>query len=213
MSRAAAFYGGGHLHTDGRGGEPGVGPLAPMGRTEIHRTGIAAAHGEMCMAALQDRKRAMRRARISALIQHVDLLLEELERLNLASRKSVPASWRKRLAELAPLLPFSLDPRWLRPRSTVKAIDVLFEIQLRLMRLRSGPLEPDLIDSDAALELDPAYPAPAGARSLHRERRQELLQLVVEGRYSAARSGRCNERIDPSARGSVIGIEVAPSLG
>lgn len=187
--------------------------LAPMGRMEMHRTGIAAAQDEMCIAALQDRKKAMRRARISALIQHVDLLLEELERLNLASRKSVPANWRKRLADLAPLLPFTLDPRWLRPRSTVKAIDVLFEIQLRLMRLRSGPLEPDVIDCDAALELEPAYPAPASGRPLHRERRPELERLVVGGRYSAARPGLCNDRIDPGARGSVIGMELAPALG
>src|SRR5262245_35129743 len=154
------------------GGSLAVRALVAMGRMEMHRTGIAAAHGEICIATLQHRKKAMRRARISALIQHVDLLLEELESLNLASRKSVPANWRKRLAELAPLLPFALDPRWLRPRSTVKAIDVLFEIQSRLMRLRSGPLERDVIDSDAAIELDPAYPAPAS--------------------YSAARSGLCN---------------------
>jgi len=112
---------------------------------------IAAAHDQMCSAALQDRRRAMRRIRVSALIQHIDLLLEEVERLNLASRKSVPPSWRKRLAELAPVLPFAMDPVWLRPRSTVEAIDVLFEIQHQLMRLRSGPLAPDVIEGDAAL--------------------------------------------------------------
>lgn len=119
---------------------------------------IAAAHDEICTAALQARN-AMWRLRVSALIQHLDLLLDEVERLNLASRKSVPATWRKRIAEMAPLLPFDLEPGWLRPRSTLQAIDVLFEIQSRLMRLRSGPLAPDLVESDAALEPDPAYPA------------------------------------------------------
>ena len=119
---------------------------------------IAAAHDEICTAALQGRS-AMRRLRVSALIQHLDLLLDEVERLNLVSRKSVPATWRKRIAEMAPLLPFDLEPGWLRPRTTLQAIDVLFEIQSRLMRMRSGPLAPDLIESDAALEPDPAYPA------------------------------------------------------
>src|SRR5262245_66586230 len=105
---------------------------------------IAAAHDEICTAALQGRN-AMRRLRISALIQHLDLLLDEVERLNLASRKSVPATWRKRLAEMGPLLPFDLEPGWLRPRSTLQAIDVLFEIQSRLVRLSSGPLETGVI--------------------------------------------------------------------
>ena len=116
---------------------------------------IAAANGEMCTATRQARSR-MRRLRVTALIRHLDLLLEELERLNLTARKRAPANWQQRLAELEPLLPFALDPGWLQPRSNVRAIDVLFEIQNRLMRLRSGPLSPDLLESDAALDVDSA---------------------------------------------------------
>ncbi len=114
---------------------------------------IGAAQGEM-FTAVRQKEIARRRGRVAALIRHVDLLLEELERLNLASRKRAPANWQSRLAELEPLLPFPLDPAWLRPRRNVDAIEVLFEIQTRLMRLRSGPLPPDLIESDAALEAD-----------------------------------------------------------
>ena len=114
---------------------------------------IAAAQGEMCSAARKELI-ARRRVRVTALIRHVDLLLEELERQNLASRKRAPANWQSRLAELEPLLPFAIDPTWLRPRRNVDAIDILFEIQNRLMRLRSGPLPPDLIESDAALETE-----------------------------------------------------------
>ena len=114
---------------------------------------IAAAQGEMCSAARQELI-ARRRVRVTALIRHVDFLLEELERLNLASRKRAPANWPSRLAELEPLLPFAIDPTWLRPRRNVDAIDILFEIQNRLMRLRSGPLPADVSESDAALETE-----------------------------------------------------------
>jgi len=117
---------------------------------------IAAAQGDMCTAARRELI-ARRRVRVSALIRHVDLLLEELERLNLASRKRAPANWQSRLAELERVLPFALEPTWLRPRRNVDAIEVLFEIQNRLMRLRSGPLPPDLIESDAALETDSTH--------------------------------------------------------
>ena len=123
---------------------------APTGET--NRVSIATAQDEMCAAARREQS-ARRRARLTALIQHVDLWLDQLEERNLASRKRVPSGWQSRLDELAALLPFALDPGWLRPPSNIQAIEVLFEIQDRLMRLRSGPLPPDLIESDAALDM------------------------------------------------------------
>ncbi len=120
---------------------------------ETHRVSIAAAQDEMCAAARREQS-ARRRARLTALIRHVDLLLDELEERNLASRKRLPSGWQRRLDELAALLPFALDPGWLKPPSNIQAIEVLFEIQDRLMRLRSGPLPPDLIESDAALDMN-----------------------------------------------------------
>lgn len=126
---------------------------------------IASAHVEMQGMMLRSRERAARRRHVDALVRCVDHLIEEVEELNLRRRKSVPRTWSGRIRELAPMLPFPIDPRWLGARSTTEALDMLFEIQSGLLRLRSGPLAPDLLEVDAQIEAHPVRARPARARA------------------------------------------------
>lgn len=113
---------------------------------------ISSAHVEMQRMMLRSRERAARRLRVDALVHGVDLLIAEVEEVNLRRHKSVSQSWPRHLLDLVPLLPFAADPGWFRARTTTEALDVLFEIQGRLMRLRSGPLAPDLMAVDEQIE-------------------------------------------------------------
>ena len=82
------------------------------------------------------RRRRRERERVLRLMRLTDALVDELERLNLAGVQRVGGEWRPRLASLFSVLPFRYVP-WLRAHpSPTEVLDVLFDIQARLLDLK-----------------------------------------------------------------------------
>jgi len=78
------------------------------------------------------------RRHLPELLKRTDAMLAELESLNLMHVRRAPASWRSDLTTLIADLPFEYEPH-IRPHgSPTAAIDLVFDIQARLFRLRFG---------------------------------------------------------------------------
>ena len=76
--------------------------------------------------------------RLPALLERTDTMLTELETLNLMEARRTPAPLRSALTALIAELPFEYTPR-IGPRpSPTAAIDVVFDIQAILFKLRYG---------------------------------------------------------------------------
>jgi hypothetical protein len=78
----------------------------------------------------------LERARCRNLVHLTDVFVDELEQLNLDEVESVSADWRPRLASLFAELPFPYVP-WLRADpSPTEVLDLLFDLQGRLLDLK-----------------------------------------------------------------------------
>ncbi len=74
--------------------------------------------------------------RIESLVRLTDAIVDELEQLNLDDVQRVNGDWRRRLAHLFSLLPFPYSP-WLRAHpSPTEVLDVMFDVQGRLLVMR-----------------------------------------------------------------------------
>ncbi len=83
------------------------------------------------------------RWRVTAPIQVIDEMLEDVEQLNLRNARRVPISWELRLAQLATSLPPGIyaDPAELRAGiSPNRLMEALFCIQDQLLDLKMGGL-------------------------------------------------------------------------
>jgi len=82
------------------------------------------------------RQQQLEHERIESLVRLTDAFVDELERLNLDDVQRVNGDWRRRLANLFSLLPFPYSP-WLRAHpSPTEVLDVMFDVQGRLLVLR-----------------------------------------------------------------------------
>lgn len=73
-----------------------------------------------------------------------DEMMDELEQLNLDGVQRVRAEWRTRLTFLFSGLPFHYVP-WLRAYpSPTEVLDVLFDLQARLLELKRQQAAPSL---------------------------------------------------------------------
>jgi hypothetical protein len=81
-------------------------------------------------------RRELEQQRVQQLMRATDAIVDELERLNLQHVERVDAEWKRRLTLLFAELPFSYTP-WLRAYpSPTEVLDVLFEVQQRLLDLK-----------------------------------------------------------------------------
>jgi hypothetical protein len=82
---------------------------------------------------------AQRRQRLARLVRWTDGLIGELEQLNVAGVRTLPAAWRARLQLLMASLPFPCATDSLAPSmSPTEALDVVFDIQERIIELMGG---------------------------------------------------------------------------
>lgn len=81
-------------------------------------------------------RRHPERERVVKLVRLTDAMMNELEQLNLDGVERVRGEWRTRLAFLFSGLPFPYEP-WLRAYpSPTEVLDVLFDLQGRLLELK-----------------------------------------------------------------------------
>jgi hypothetical protein len=81
-------------------------------------------------------RRHPERDRVERLIRLTDAMMDELEQLNLEGVERVHGEWRTRLTFLFSGLPFQYVP-WLRAYpSPTEVLDVLFDLQGRLLDLK-----------------------------------------------------------------------------
>lgn len=86
----------------------------------------------------------LRRTYLAYLLNRTDRLLDGLEQLNLDDMEYCPEIWRSHLAALIAELPFDYQPVSGSRLSPTAAIDIVFEIQGRLLAWITGrPPEPD----------------------------------------------------------------------
>jgi hypothetical protein len=71
-------------------------------------------------------------------LMRTDQMLTALEELNMLDLERVPESWLWQLGELVADLPFECDPRVGQQPSPTAAIDLVFDIQERLLELITG---------------------------------------------------------------------------
>ena len=97
------------------------------------------------------RRRRHARARIDAPIRLLDEMLEELEQMNLAGAKRVPLAFESRIERLVNVLPREVAemPPMRTNISPVKLMDMVFELQDRLLEVRAGHAR-SVLDSDVA---------------------------------------------------------------
>ena len=99
---------------------------------------IDAASREMRQQVELARQRRREREQVDRLVRLTDAIVDELERLNLDEVRRVNGAWRGRLARLFSALPFPYTP-WLRAHpSPTEVLDVLFDIQARLLDMKRG---------------------------------------------------------------------------
>jgi len=100
------------------------------------------ARGEIRRHAALAGPRHPERDRVERLIRLTDAMMNELEQLNLDEVTRVRGEWRTRLAFLFSGLPFPYEP-WLRAYpSPTEVLDVLFDLQGRLLELKRQQLPP-----------------------------------------------------------------------
>jgi hypothetical protein len=105
-------------------------------RSMRHNGTIDEASREICRDLVRARLRSLERARIQHLLTLTDATVDELERLNLNEVERLSGEWRERLALLFAELPFPYIP-WVRAHpSPTEVLDVLFDIQGRLLDLK-----------------------------------------------------------------------------
>lgn len=81
-------------------------------------------------------RRELEQQRVQQLVHATDVIVEELERLNLDHVERVDADWKRRLTMLFAELPFPYTP-WLRAHpSPTEVLDVVFDLQGRLLDLK-----------------------------------------------------------------------------
>lgn len=79
---------------------------------------------------------SLQRDRVVRLMRLTDAMVDELEQLNLDGVERVRSQWRTRLTFLFSGLPFEYEP-WLRAYpSPTEVLDVLFDVQGRLLELK-----------------------------------------------------------------------------
>jgi hypothetical protein len=89
-------------------------------------------------------RRHPERDRVVRLMRLTDEMMDELEQLNLDGVQRVRAEWRTRLTFLFSGLPFHYVP-WLRAYpSPTEVLDVLFDLQARLLELKRQQAPPPL---------------------------------------------------------------------
>lgn len=91
------------------------------------------------------------RLRVENGIKKIDQLIEELELMNLANSKKVPAEWQPKLDELMPQLPFKCAEALQTGVSTVRLMDQLFTIQGQLLCMKTNR-SPEMAQADAAID-------------------------------------------------------------
>ena len=91
------------------------------------------------------------RLRLRELLGLTDHMVEELERLNLRDVPCVGAEWRSRLALLFGRLPFAYQPHLRTAPSPSEVLDLLFDVQGRLLAIKNSPIDPWLRSVDAEL--------------------------------------------------------------
>ncbi len=107
-----------------------------------HNGTIDEASREICRRIVGARRRELPLARIQHLLRLTDAIIGELERLNLEQVERVGAEWRERLTLLFAELPFPYTP-WLRAHpSPTEVLDVLFDIQGRVLELKRAQVRP-----------------------------------------------------------------------
>lgn len=92
------------------------------------------------MGEAQERARAARwdAERVDRSIRAVDVLVEEIERLNLENRSRVPLNWQPRLARLASVLPVECGERLRAGISPLRLLDQVYDIQQELLWMKQG---------------------------------------------------------------------------
>ncbi|HEX4212718.1 MAG TPA: hypothetical protein VIA06_05245 [Candidatus Dormibacteraeota bacterium] len=76
--------------------------------------------------------------RIDRSIRAVDVLVEDIERLNLEDRSRVPLNWQPRLARMAAVLPVECGDRLRAGISPLRLLDQVYEIQQELLWIKQG---------------------------------------------------------------------------
>ncbi|HSR25076.1 MAG TPA: hypothetical protein VLW53_16090 [Candidatus Eisenbacteria bacterium] len=81
-------------------------------------------------------RRELEHRQIQQLVRATDAIVDELERLNLQHVERLEGEWKRRLTLLFAALPFPYTP-WLRAHpSPSEVLDVLFDVQGRLLDLK-----------------------------------------------------------------------------
>lgn len=114
--------------------------------------GIARAIEDMSIAARNARLRKLRRTRLRAAMLTIDQLLEELEHLNLEGRSRPLSAWQHSLFSLRRLDPKAASLELPSEMPPERLMDVLFELQGRLMRDLAGPNWDSLIADENSSE-------------------------------------------------------------
>jgi hypothetical protein len=103
--------------------------------------GLRTAADEHASAAQRQRLCQLERERIPRLMRWTDAMIEELEQLNLRGIRHVMAAWRPRLSLLFAALPFEYEPTIRAYPAPSELLDVMFEIQDRLLGIKNGDLD------------------------------------------------------------------------
>ncbi|MDP9247527.1 MAG: hypothetical protein M3O95_05500 [Candidatus Dormibacteraeota bacterium] len=118
--------------------ETGDGPVAPgVRRGIVSRRELFEQLGGRLASERYAIGRFRSRRMISPLMR-TDQMLTALEELNMLDLERVPESWLWQLGELVADLPFECDPRVGQQPSPTAAIDLVFDIQERLLELITG---------------------------------------------------------------------------
>jgi hypothetical protein len=95
--------------------------------------------------------KTLRRSYLVYLLNRTDRMLDGLEQLNLLDMEDCPDIWRSHLAALAADLPFDYRPVLSANLAPTGAIDIVFDIQERLLAWMTGraPESDELLEAGA----------------------------------------------------------------
>lgn len=116
---------------------------------------VDAALADMRDAVVQARLARWQRERVDRAIMALDMLVEDLERLNLEDRSRVPLAWQPRLARLASQMPVECGPGLKAGISPLRLLDHVYDIQQQLLWLKQGSAADELRKVDGELEAIP----------------------------------------------------------
>jgi hypothetical protein len=111
--------------------------------------GFRATTEELVSATRRQRLHQLERERIRRLMRWTDAMIDELEQLNLRGTRHVMAAWKPRLSLLFAALPFEYEPNIRAYPAPSELLDVMFEIQDRLLGIKNGDLGRRLRDSES----------------------------------------------------------------